>query len=233
MRAKFEVRVLSFDALHELSGAWQPADYRELLTALDFDDVDSLAESELREMCMMALTDLEPDDAAVHVLRHRLGTKLREGQIQDVAHDMVDEPLWEDYSDIRVHEQLYNANQLLYDAFNGKFPRPRAVRLEIEVKARDEEGEELLAEPTEAFLARLLAAGLDEDALLHRLFEEQLTGTSFPEAESILWQFGHSPVDARTATVWIVGSGYWLNAMEDVDAFEAVAYPDADEPDKA
>lgn len=229
MRSEFEVRPVSFTAIHELPGAWQLSDYRGLLTSLDFEDIDDLSDSELREMCLMALSDRELDEAAAHVLRHRLGTRLREGQIRDIAHDMIDEPLWEDYSDIRVHEQLYNANQLLYDAFNGKFPRPKAVQLEVEVEARDDDGEVLLEEPTEAFLARLLAAGMDEDALLHRLFEEQLAGHSFPEAESILWQFGVSAPQRRVATFWTIGSGYWLNGMKDITTYDAIAYPDTQE----
>lgn len=225
-RSRFRVRPSAFEEIHELPNAWQLADFRAILTALDFDDVDAIADGELREMCAMALADLEPDDAAAVVVRHRLGKKLRSGQIEDVAHDMIEEPLWEDYPDMSTHEQLYNANQLLYDAFNGKFPRPRAVQIELEVEALDPDGERMMSPPSEAVLVRLLAAGLDEDARVHRLFEDQLAGTRFPEAEFIVWQLAHRALDRRRALVSMIGSGYWLAGLEDVEAFESTAHED-------
>ncbi len=69
MRSKFEVKPISFEALHELPGAWQLSNYRALLAALDFDDVSNLDDSEVRDMCLMALSEV--DSLAVRSLRSR------------------------------------------------------------------------------------------------------------------------------------------------------------------
>lgn len=108
MRPRFKVRLLSFEEIHALPEAWQRSDYRDILAALEFDDVREVSDEEAMELCLMALADMEPEAAARAVLQHRLGKTLRKGQIDDVAQDMVDQPLWEDYPEMRVHEELYN-----------------------------------------------------------------------------------------------------------------------------
>ena len=225
MKARFEVTPVAFEIIDELSGAWSAMDYRQILKLLEVEDLEDIAESDLREMCFMALADLEPESAAEVLLVYRLGEKLNRGQIEDLAHEMPDERLWESYADMRFHEELFNVGQLLYDAFGGRFPRPHAVRLELTVKALDAEGEELLDSPSEAFLVRLLAGGMTAEATLNRLFEDQLSGTSLPEAESILWKCD-AKKDGRSATLVLIGSEYWLEGMKRVPSYETTAHPD-------
>src|SRR6476661_3986060 len=142
----FTVERLSFQHLAELPAAWQPADYLALLTELNYDNPAGIAPAELKEMCQMALTDLEPAAAAQRVLEYLFAGQLAPGQIEQLAHQMQTEKLWEENPRLELHEGFFNAAQLL----------------------------------------RLLAAGMSDRALLHRLFSEQVAGPAFAEAPFIL-----------------------------------------------
>jgi hypothetical protein len=229
-RPRFAVRPISFQSIHELPGAWSDDDYRRILMALEIDDAASIPDAELKEMCFMALSDLEIEDAAQVVLQVRFGDALRPGQIEDIAHGYRDERMWEAYGNIELHEELFNVGQLLFDAFNGTIDRPEAVRLEMDVQAQSEQGEKLLKRPTEAFAVRLIAGGLGERSALQRLFADPIAGTSFPEATSIIWTLESEALNQRTARLRILGSGYWLEDTSDIGEYEAVAYPDSAAP---
>ena len=83
---------------------------------------------------------------------------------------------------------MFNAGSLLYAAFPGSFPKPDAVRIELEVTASDISSRALLKPSlNESFLARLLADGMDDRALLHRLYGKELQGKSFSNTDEIVW----------------------------------------------
>jgi hypothetical protein len=79
------------------------------MTIMDFDDnLEQIDTTELREMCMMSLNDLEPDEAAKVVLT-RLFPDESQGKIKQLSHDMPDDRLWEECSDCLYHERLFSA----------------------------------------------------------------------------------------------------------------------------
>ncbi|RZK28123.1 MAG: hypothetical protein EOO63_11930, partial [Hymenobacter sp.] len=78
--ATFTVERLSFQHLTELPNAWQNADYLALLQQLNYDNPEALAPAELKEMCQMAITDLEPAAAAEAVLTYLFSEELKDGQ---------------------------------------------------------------------------------------------------------------------------------------------------------
>jgi hypothetical protein len=96
----FTVERLGFATLTELPHSWQAADYRALLAQLNFDNPNALPEAELKEMCQMALTDLEPRSAAVAVLTYLFPEELTVGQVENLAHQMLTERLWEENPDL-------------------------------------------------------------------------------------------------------------------------------------
>ncbi len=49
-------------------GGWQPADYRQVLKVLDMDDVANYADGDLEDMVLMALQDLEAEEAMRSIL---------------------------------------------------------------------------------------------------------------------------------------------------------------------
>jgi len=56
----FTVERLSFDSLTELPNSWQNQDYKDLLRETGYDNPDEIEPAELKAMCLMSLTDLEP-----------------------------------------------------------------------------------------------------------------------------------------------------------------------------
>lgn len=217
----FTVKRLSFQHLAALPNAWQPADYLALLTALDYDSPEAIAPAELREMTQLALTDLEPAEAAKVVLTYLFAEDLTNGQLDQLAHQLQTEKLWEENPNFALHQGFFNATQLLYEAYNGKFPHPQAVEFTVQLTADDPAGLAALGHEPAAALLRLLAPGLSDRALLHRLFGDQLAGGEFPEAAAILWQLTPSEQSETSVVYDIISSDYWLEEFKFADTYEA------------
>jgi len=223
----FTVERLSFDSLTELPNSWQPADYKALLTKTGYDNPEELPADELKTMCLMALADLEPTEAAQTVLEHLFEDQLTAGQIENLAHQMLTEKLWEENPQLDQHEGFFKATQLLYAAYNGKFPRAEAVQFQVQLTADDSDALATFDENPEAPLLRLLAQGMPDNALLKRLFHEQLDGTSFPEAPAIIWQLHASNRTEKSVVFEVVSSAYWLEDFKYADSYQATTQPDA------
>lgn len=67
---EFQVRMLDWKEIHELPGVWTPERLLALLAGLE---VDGVAEDDALEMTLLALQDLEPDEAADRVLEAVFG----------------------------------------------------------------------------------------------------------------------------------------------------------------
>jgi len=217
----FTVERLSFQHLSELPDAWQNADYLALLNQLNYDSPEAIAPAELKEMTQMALTDLEPAESAEAVLSYLFAEELTKGQIDQLAHQMQTEKLWEENPNFALHKGFFKGTQLLYDAYNGKFPHPQAVEFKVKITAADPAALTALDQEPAAALLRLLAPGLSDRALLHRLFGDQLAGGEFPEANSILWQFTPSEKTETSVVYDLISSDYWLEEFKFADTYEA------------
>ena len=131
MKTNFHVQVLSFSNLLEIEGARTADNFAALLDVMEYGDRSGLNYAELRDMCILSLQDLKPEDAAYLVLKHDMGEVLRDGQARNLASEMLDEKLWEEYAYSSLHERLFNIGSLLYEAFPRSFPKPDAVRVEL------------------------------------------------------------------------------------------------------
>lgn len=221
------MRVLRFAVLREIAGSWNTQDYVALLEALEFDDIASLSTGEIYDVCLMALQDLEPEDAAQVVLHHVIGKRLSKGEIINVAHEMPEQTLWEEYADLSLHERLFNVGSLMYAAFPRIFPEPDAVRVTLEVATTSEAGGAMLSDAlNESFPVRLLADGMDEGSALHRVFGEQLAGQAFAEAGTIVWIARGESIDEHKIRIEVISSGLWLDALRDTRAYESTAHSD-------
>ncbi len=231
MQNSFRVRVLGFSTLREIEGARTAEHHAALLDAMEYGDRAGMGDAELREMCLLSLQDLAPEEAAYVVLKHDMGDVLRDGQMRNMAAEMLDEKLWEEYADPALHERLFTAGALLYEAFPSIFPEPDAVRVELEVTAVNPSARALLKPvPNESFLVRLLADGMDDRAVLHRLFGGQLAGPSFPNADQIVWIVRTEKTDADVMRLEVISSGYWLDALQRTKNYDSTAYADAARP---
>ncbi len=227
MTNSFHVQLLDFSNLLEIEDAWKSEDFAALLDAMEYGDRSGMSDDELREMCLMSLQDQEPEEAAFLVLSHVIGDDLRENQLRNMSNEMLDEKLWEEYVDPAFHERLFNVGSLLYSAMPRTFPKPDAVHARLEVTASNAASRELLTDsPNESFLVRLLADGMDDHAVLHRMYGGQLAGNSFPNADEIVWIVR---TEAAAEDVWmmeVISSGYWLDALEGTKSYESSAYAD-------
>ena len=233
----FDVSVSSFQKIHDMPDTWTDDDYRQLLTQLEFDELEDVASADLLDMAMMALQDLEPEDAADAVLAYRLGERITAGSRGNIVQDLFDEQRpWEEVSDIRLHVSIFAAAVLLQKAFPASFTKPDMLRLVLDVTAAVPEADKrLLNKPEAAFVARMLADAMSENSILERLFDEQLLAHRFPEAEGIIWsaEFSdQSQAERASARLTVYSSAHWLNAMESVSDFQSSAYNDTDPKDK-
>jgi hypothetical protein len=218
----FKVEILSFNTITELPGSWETTDYLALLNSMDYANPEEIKESELKEMCLMALTDYEPAESAKIVLDYVIQDRLTDGQIENLSHEILTEKLWEEYPELSLHPDLFRATQLLYQAYNGKFPRTEAVQFQMKITGDISVFEESAAAP----VVRLLAAGMSDHSLIHRLFADQIAGTIFREAESILWQLNTITIEADSVTYEVVSSSYWLDEIKYADSYEAESHAD-------
>ena len=88
----------------------------------------------------------------------------------------------------------------------------------------------LAAELDPALLLRLLAAGMDQRALVRRLFGEALVGDRFPEAEWILWHVERAATDELQGVTLVIHSSIpWLEPLAEADVWTAKGWPDSPE----
>lgn len=228
MNFKYQVHVLEMKEVHEIPNAWTNDDYKNLLNNVEYEDVDSIACEELKEMTAMALSDVALEEAVEQTLLVRLGDKLTKGQRHNLVQELQDERLWEEYSEIDMHEELFNVSTMLYMAYPKKFPEPDIVRITINIKALNTPSAINIKEPKASFLARLLTDGMDDHNIIYRLFDEQLASNSFPEAEHIIWQADINEFDEenQSTTITIHTSWNWVDELKGVKEYESKAYAD-------
>jgi hypothetical protein len=70
------------------------------------------------------------------------------------------------------------------------------------------------------WLVRILSAGMNETAILNRLFGEQIASGHAAEADSIVWQTDVFPAEGNLVRIRITSSAYWLNALRETDSFD-------------
>ncbi len=231
----FDVNVRGLKKVHDLPGSWNEADYRKLLADLEIDGIDDLAGGDLFDVLLMALQDLGPEAAGERVLACRLRQPVSRGVRENIVQDLLEgQRAWEENSNLYLHADIFSACVLLHAAFPREYPQPDMLRLDLHLWATGSTGKALLAAPPEAaFVTRMLADGMSEKSILERLFDEQLAGRDFPEAEGIIWQaeFGELSADGGEALLTVYSSRHWLQAMEEVDDFPSS--PWVDRPDDA
>ena len=225
---RYQVEVLGLNEINELPEAWPNADFLKILNLIEYDDVASIAPEELKDMTAMALSDLEPEEAAVKVLELRFGDQLTKGQRQHLSEELKEERLWEEYAKISDHEELFNVGCLLYWAFPKEFPEPEIVEIKVKVNALNPASAVNLQKPTASFIARLLNDGMNDHNTIYRLFDENIKSNSFPEAEHIIWKFDSSGFnsDDLSNTFTIYTSWNWVDELKGDRKYESTAFSD-------
>ncbi|MEY8021811.1 hypothetical protein AB8P51_13325 [Muriicola sp. SD30] len=225
---KYTVELLQLKTVQEIPGAWNGEQFRGLLRHLEYDGVEEIPEDELKDMASMALSDFEKEEAVEKVLEFRLGDKLNKGQRKNLANEMQEDPLWVEYSDLSLHEELFHVGCMLFWTFPRNFPSPEIAKLVLKISSSHPDSKINLITPTPSFLCRILKDGMDEFTIMNRLFDENLKGNTFPEAEHIIWQMEASAFESGTnsVTITLYSSWNWVEDLKGVQEFESAAYAD-------
>lgn len=219
---EFSVRLLSFEEIHELPDSWPTARLQRLLELLEVEDV---SDADAMEMVLMALQDSDPEDAAEKVLEAVFGDTMRAGVRHNLAHDLTGTRPWEEFAELGSQAGIFESCVLLQRAFPRSFEKPDAIAIRIDVDTASKTGAGWIESPSPdpGLVLRLLAPGMGEHAILHRLFGDALAGPSFPEAAGIVWRTAHlGPRELQ-----VVSSVQFFGGLEDADAWTAKAWPNA------
>tara|TARA_R110002049_G_scaffold45022_2_gene131581 strand:+ start:424 stop:1086 length:663 start_codon:yes stop_codon:yes gene_type:complete len=203
---KYAIKIHKISTVDELENSWNIEDYKELLELFDFanDEVNDL--KELRELLFMAISEREPNEAAAIVLDYKLGSQLNEGQIDSLSYEMLIDKISEEYPVIGLHKTLFAINQLLYKAFNGKFPNTKATVVNFEIKPSGNASEII----TNEIALKCFAQNLDSHNVLKRLFGHQLDADEeFDEANDVVWN-----LEKNETTYTLTTSDYWMSKDE-------------------
>lgn len=223
---KFNITINKVTTVEEIADYWQDKDYIKLLEHFNFPDADMVQPENLKEMLHMAITDEEPEEAARIILDYRLSERLNEDQISQISNDMLIDKISEEYPEIDLHYDLFNINQLLFKAFNGKFPNTKATIVDFSIVSQDGYDEEI----TKEIVLKSLSNGISDRNIIRRLFDEQMTtDKEFEKAEGIIWELKKH--DDTNLT--LITSAYWLPKDDFASAdFEGECLlPEEDEDD--
>lgn len=234
MNKEFNVEMLSFQKISEIENAWTADDYKALLSMIDIseDDLAGMGESELKEMCLMSLNDFDAHESAKLLLTRIFKDEITEGKIDQISHQMLEKNLWEVHADPAYHMSLFNAYELLRKAYNGTFTEPTGVKFTVKITADQKDSFDIFDSSLHAVIVRLLANGLNENAILNRLFEEKISGDSFPDAKNILWILKELSRTDNERQYEITSSYLWFGELENVSSFEADAHADLEEDEE-
>ena len=200
---KYHIIINAVKLVESLNDAWNTTDYLQLLNAFGFEDTANLKPEEIEEMLFMAISDFEPEEAATIVLKYKLSEFLNGNQIDQISNDMLIDKISEEYADISLHHQLFNINQLLHKAYNGKFPKAKATIVDFEIQPNENITKEIVLKAFNATLTR--------SNVIKRLFANAIAGNeSFDEAESIIWDLKSTGANSYTLTT----SEYWMSKDE-------------------
>ena len=206
---KIHIEIVDIKTVNQLEDYWKPEDFKNLLTAFDIQGIEGIKPNEVLEYLNMAINDLEPSAAAEIVLKFKLGDVLNDGQIQNIGHEMTLDKVSEEYPDPELHYDLFNVNQLLYRAYNGKFPNTEATIIRMKLSSSEE------FEVNKEILLKSLVPGLQENNLVTRLFNDQILGeVAFGDASKVIWDFKQ-----ENDTIQLTTSDYWIS-KDDVELSE-------------
>lgn len=225
----FTVRIDEWREIHALPGSWDIDQLRTLLQEAEFDD--QVDDGDVEEMALMALQDLGVREASDLVLRQVFGGRMSAGVRQNLVSELEEDRPWEQFADVATQADIFRAVTLLQKAFPNAFGTPDAVRLRVTVRASDAETSGWLSEGPEAgLIARLLAGGMSEGAVLRRLYEDELAGKRFDVAQHILWRVALlEPASAAlpvSAPIEVISSHQWLDPLEHAGEWVCRAWPD-------
>lgn len=234
MNKDFTVDILSFEKISKVENVWKADDYKALLSMMDIaeDELGDVSESDLKEMCLMSLNDFEHHESAKFLLMHIFKDEITEGKIDQLSHQMIENKLWEEHADAAYHWSFFNAYGLLREAYNGIFKEPTGVKFSVKITAKTDELFDIFDSSLHAVIVRLLSSGLSDASILNRLYEEQISGDMFPDANNILWKLEEISTTENIRQYEIISSELWFGELEEGMRFDSTTHADREVDDE-
>lgn len=208
--SNIKVTIDTYSIAHTLPDIWTPADLRQLLALIDWEDIDELQDADLLEMTLMALQDIEHQHAGEHVLEQVFGKSMSPGVRQNLVDDLQDDEPWQDFSVVAQQHGIFVAVVLMHQAFPNRYPNPDTVKLRASFSTP-------VDALSNAAALRLLSAGMNDSDVLMRLYEEELESGKFDDADGIIWH--------RTAvsenSLELMSSVQWFGSLRQGMSFQA------------
>lgn len=224
MPGSFQVAILSISEIHTLKGAWDNDALRALLKLAEVDDLGDIADDDLLEMSLMVLQDLGNQKAGELVLEAVFGDSMRPGVRQNLVDDLQDAEPWNDFAEISQQRGIFVAVCLLHKAFPTRYGTPDALKIRVRFEPLASAGAAALTTPRADWLIRMLARGMDEYAMVHRLYGAELKAGEFKDAPGLIWEC--EPVEdpagtAASRTFDITASSQLFNTLAARQSFMA------------
>jgi hypothetical protein len=203
---KYAIKILDISTVDEIENSWTIEDYKELLKRFDFPNEENNNKNELKELLYMAITDFETNEAAAILLDYKLSDHLNSGQIDSISHEMLLDKISEEYPEIHLHSKLFNINQLLYKAYNGKFLNTKATLIDFEITPIANADKNI----TKEIVLKCFAKNLDSHNVINQLFGDQLNAEKeFDEVNDVIWNLNQNGSNYQMVT-----SDYWMSKDE-------------------
>src|SRR6056297_649425 len=155
---KYKVNIEKVQNVDEIREYWSKEDYIQLLEKFDYPDAEDSDLENFRELLFMAIS----------VFEYKLGEQLSDGQIDQISNDMLIDTVCEEYPEMELQSTLFHVNQLLFKAFNGKFPSSSATIIHCSISPENKDADQNLSKKS---VLRLLNDGLSDRNIIKRLFE--------------------------------------------------------------
>jgi hypothetical protein len=191
---------VSKNEIHALKGTWENDALRALLELAEVDDLGDIADADLLEMSLMVLQDLGNQKAGELVLEAVFGDSMRPGVRQNLVDDLQDAEPWNDFAEISQQRGIFVAVGLLHKAFPTRYGTPDALKIRVRFEPLASAGAAALKTPRADWLIRMLARGMDEYAMVHRLYGVELKAGEFKDAPGLIWECEPVEDPAGTAT---------------------------------
>ena len=194
----YQVSILAINEVHSLVGTWDNDLLRKLLELAEADDLGDIADGDLLDMSLMVLQDLGNQKAGELVLEVVFGNSMRPGVRQNLVDDLQDAEPWSDFAEISQQRGIFIAVCLLHKAFPTRYSTPDAIKLRVRIQPLSNSPAAALTTPRADWMIRLLAHGMSEHSIVHRLYSAELKTGEFRDAAGLIWDC--EPVDERPGT---------------------------------
>ena len=215
---KVNVTPIEVKRIKRLQDSWSLDDFKAIIDLLGGEYTD-LSPTEVEEYMELMISDNDVSDSAYEVLKYVLQDKLNEGQLRNLSNEMEDDKMWEEFSDMSCHKEIFRVNQLLYRAYNGKVPNGEATVIELKASSKDPDFIKLLMKKDADAVFRLIMGGTDSHSKTHRLYGSE-KNSYITDAKHILWHIKSHQESENEVMLKVTSSSYWMDSYQDDAAYE-------------